>query len=264
MAKDNLPISANPISLPEPSTPQNERSVSMSNALTRGAQGLNLAQKRVVSLALGCFDSKVAKYSYLVQNTGGWEVILHAQDYADIYGLDINTAYDQLQEGGRSLLKTTWKAAIKGQNQKMKVREGSWFIMAEYGEGEGHIKLVFSPYIAEHLLALRTQFTSYKIKQIAQLKSIYAIRLYECMESWKMPMQSWCPTIEEFQMAMDAPESACKDFGNLRKGIIEPAIKELQAKNNLLVNYTTQKRGRKVTGLIFTYAENPQNSLNFV
>ena len=169
MPKNNLPISVNPISLPEPSTPQNERSVSMSNALTRGAQGLNLAQKRVVSLALGCFDSKVAKYSYLVQNTGGWEVILHAQDYADIYGLDINTAYDQLQDGGRSLLKTTWKAAIRGQNQKTKVREGSWFIMAEYGEGEGHIKLVFSPYIAEHLLALRTQFTSYKIKQIAQL-----------------------------------------------------------------------------------------------
>lgn len=57
---------------------------------------------------------------------------------------------------------------------------------------------------------------------------------------------------------MDAPESCCKDFGNLRKRVIEPAVKELLEKDGLLLEWEAIKAGRKVTGLDFKFRTDPQ------
>jgi len=235
-----------------------ERYVSMSNAIARGAQGLNLSQKRIIALAMAMTDSVPAR-DLIAGQRDGWTVRLLAHDYASTYEVDASTAYEQLQDGCRNLLKTLWRTIDHGKKGPV-ITEGPWCVLAKYSKGEGRVDLSFSPHVAPHLLALRSKFTTYRLKQAAALRSIYAWRLFECLQSWKSKGR-WSPDIEEFNRAMDAPESCCKDFGNLRKRVIEPAVKELLEKDGLLLEWEAIKAGRKVTGLDFKFRTDPQGKL---
>jgi plasmid replication initiation protein len=102
----------------------------------------------------------------------------------------------------------------------------------EYCECEGQVGINFTAKVAPHVLALRTHFTTYKLKQAAAMRSIYAWWLFECLQSWRDKGQ-WIPSIEEFITAMVAPSSCRKSFGNLRMRVIEPTVTELRKKNCL-------------------------------
>lgn len=239
--------------------PAEEQAVSMSNALTRGAQGLSLTEKRIIALALAKTDSVPAKDLILSQRAG-WQVRLNAIEYAETYEVDLNTAYEQLKHSARALLKRNWKTASQGKRGTI-YREGNWVSVIEYCEGEGRVDINFTAEVAPHVLALRTHFTTYKLKQAAALRSIYAWRLFECLQSWRDKGQ-WKPSIEEFMTAMDAPSSCRKDFGNLRMRIIEPAINELREKESLVIEWEADRAGRKVIGLVFKFRPDPQGRLD--
>jgi Protein involved in initiation of plasmid replication len=236
-----------------------DRSVSMSNALARGAQGLSLSQKRIISLAMADTDSLPAR-DLMTGQIHGWTVRLLAHDYAETYEVDANTAYEQLKTGAHSLLKTLWRTVSMGRKGPS-VTEGQWLSLAKYSKGEGRVDITFHPHIAPHLLALRKQFTTYKLKQAAALRSIYAWRLFECLQSWQSTGR-WTPDIAEFHKAMEAPASCVKDFGQLKRRVIEPAVKELREKDGVRLEWEPVKAGRKVVGLDFKFSPDPQIKLD--
>ncbi|WP_235008044.1 replication initiation protein [Caballeronia humi] len=71
------------------------------------------------------------------------------------------------------------------------------------------------------------EFTTYKLKHAAALRSIYSWRLFECLMSWD-GLSRWTPTIEEFQNAIDAKPNQRAHFKELRRRVIEPAVEELR------------------------------------
>ncbi|OTP68202.1 hypothetical protein PAMC26577_34360 [Caballeronia sordidicola] len=62
---------------------------------------------------------------------------------------------------------------------------------------------------------------------------------------------------------MDASPTYRANFKALRERVIEPAVKELREKNGLIIEWETVKSGRKVTGLRFEFAPDPQGTLLF-
>jgi plasmid replication initiation protein len=238
--------------------PIREQSVNMSNALVRGAQGLSLAEKRLVALAIAKTDS-VAVRALIAAQRDGWTVRILASEYKEAYEVDARTAYEQLKAGARALLRRTWKAASDGKRGRT-VREGNYFAVIEYCEGEGRVEVKFTAEVAPHLLGLRAQFTTYKLKQAGALRSVYAWRLFECLKSWES-RKCWRVTVAEFHKAMDAPASLRGDFGNLRMRVIEPAVKELRDKSAMLIAWEAIKSGRKVIELEFRFEIDPQGRL---
>lgn len=237
-----------------------DRTVNMSNALARGAQGLSLTQKRIIALAMAKTDSMSAIDAATSQ--GGWKVRLTAGEYVDTYAVDPTTAYEQLQLGCRSLLKTLWRTITPPQKGKGEVvTEGQWLFLAEYRKREGTVDIVFHPKVSPHLLALRSHFVTYKLKQTAALRSIYAWRLMECIQSWR-DKGIWKVDVEDFIKAMEAPQSCAANFKDLRRRVIEPAVKELVEKDSMKIEWEPVKAGRKVTGLIFRFAPDPQGRLD--
>ena len=59
---------------------------------------------------------------------------------------------------------------------------------------------------------------------------------------------------------MDAPASL-SDFGQVKRRIIDPAVKELTEKDGWLIQWEPVKAGRKVKAVRFTFMRNPQGSL---
>lgn len=233
-----------------------ERNVNMSNALTRAAHGLGLAEKRLIASCIAKNDS-VAMTE--LHRKGSWTVKLSAMEYSEAFGISLDAAYEQLQQAGDNLFNRyirTIKDGRKGP-EEVKFR---WVGKVVYHKGEGWVELSWWPDVVPHLFGLRKEFTTYKLKQTAALRSAYSWRLFECLRSWAGTGR-YRPTIEEFHQAMDVKDSHKGNFKELRRRVIEPAVAELIEKNGLLIEWETVNAGRKVIALEFRFKKNPQTSL---
>lgn len=239
-------------------TPIDERHVNMSNALTRSAHRMGLAQKRIVALAIAKNDSIQA--AHLIEGQRhGWLIRITANDYATTYDVGIEKAYEQLKASIDALMTTTWEI-IEENGKRRSITKGTWLFWAKYHEGQGMIDMAFHPIIAPHLLGLRQQFVTYQLKKVAALRSIYSWRLYECLQSWK-ETGKWNVSVEDFKKIMQVPDSYNRSFGLTNQWIIKPAIAELMEKQNMTISCKTLKTGRVVTDLEFRFEDNPQQSL---
>lgn len=236
-----------------------DKSVTMSNHLARAAHGLNLSEKRLVAMGLASTDS-VPLRSLTQATNSGWKMKISAQDYAEAFGVTTQTAYEQLQAAATNLFSRYVSYKLKGRRgpEEKKFR---WVSAAHYAAGEGYVELNFSPEIAPHLLGLRKQFTTYKLKQAGALDSVYAWRLFEVLKSWQST-GVYTTSIEDFWEAMEAPPSCRKDFKALRLRIIEPAVTAIANKAHVKIEWRQiRSGGRRVTGLEFVFAPDPQGKL---
>ncbi len=247
------------IAVKQPVRPSHELSpgklhVTMSNALTTAAQRLSLAEKRVMMFAVSQLD--------VFKKNGGTEtgmVKLSAHRYADEFGIDIDTAYNQLQSCAESIItkQVWWYEDAKRGVKKVQI---NWLSKAEYYKGEGTVSLWFTSHIAPHLLQLKGRFTTYQLAQASALRSIYSWRLLELLSQYKKT--GWRQIgLDEFHHAMESTEKQRENFAAVRRKIIEPAVKELRAKDGWLIDWTPIKTGRKVTALRFEFKRDPQERL---
>ena len=239
--------------------PAGERWVTMSNALTRAAHGLTLGEKRVISWAVSTLDSRQVLKPGEVPTTR-----ISAMDYAKEFEVDSDTAYDQLQGAAKALYNrsiTFYEPAHKRNGKPLPptMVRMRWVGEAKYQAGEGWIELAWWPKLLPHLTGLRKQFTSYQLQQASALRSVYSWRLLELLTRFKSTGKAEY-TIEDFKASMEAPASL-SDFGQVKRRIIDPAVKELTEKDGWLIQWEAVKAGRKVKSLRFNFMRNPQGSL---
>lgn len=239
-----------------------DRWVTMSNALTRAGHGLTLAEKRMIVWAVGVLDSRRVLKPGEVPTTR-----IVAADYAKEFGVDLDTAYDQLQSAAKTLYNrsiTFYEPAHKRNGKPLPPTQVQmrWVGQVHYQDGEGWVELSWWPKLLPHLLGLKRQFTSYQLKQASALRSVYSWKLLELLTRFEST--GWAEyTIEDFAASMDATEKQRENFANIRRKIIEPAVKELTEKDGWLIQWQPIKAGRKVKAVRFTFMRNPQQSLPF-
>lgn len=226
------------------------KDVVMANALTRSAQGLNLAEKRII-------------FSVIAKMGGNFgEVFLFATEYAKTFDLAENQAYEQLKATAKGMRTRYFTLAVPDRKGVMKW-EINWFSSIGYHDGEGKIGLKFNADVIPYLYDLEREFTKYKLKQACALRSVHSWRLLEQFEkhTGNEGKGWWTVSVDDFCTSMDASELQRKHFGKLRTQIIEPAIDELVKKDNWLIGLDLVKEGRKVVRLRFDFERNPQPTL---
>jgi plasmid replication initiation protein len=230
--------------------------VVMSNALTRASHGLSFAEKRVIAFALSQIETQTPE-EFAAATNGGWRVRLNAVDFVDMLGVSRQVAYEQLKAVGETLIKKQWRIGDKKAGSVF-----NWLSMYKYHEKQGYLEMDFTKYTAPHVLNLkaRGQFTVYQLKHGAALRSVYSWRLFECLMSWRSTGR-WIVQIEDFLDAMDAPPSLRKNFSEVERRIIKPAMHELVSVEGMDIKLTKRKLGRKVDTLIFDFKMNKQGML---
>jgi plasmid replication initiation protein len=242
--------------------PSGDRWVTMSNALTRAGHGLTLAEKRIVASAVSKLDSRRPLKAGEVPTTR-----ISAAEYAEAFAVDMDTAYNQLQSAAKTLYNrsiTFYEAAHyrKGKSLPPTKVQMRWVGQVHYQEGEGWVELCWWPKLLPHLMGLKRQFTTYQLQQTSALRSAYSWKLLELL--MRFESTGWAEyTIEDFCASMDATEKQVADFGKIRTKIIEPAVKELIAKDGWLIQWQPIKAGRKVKALRFTFMRDKQRRLDF-
>lgn len=237
-----------------------ERWVTMSNALTRAAHGLTLAEKRIVASAVSKLDSRGVLAQGEVPRTR-----ITALEYSQTFNVDMDTAYDQLQDAAKHLYKrsiTFFEPAYKRNGKALPptMVQMRWVGSVKYQKGEGWVELAWWTDLLRHLLGLQKQFTTYQLQQASALRSAYSWKLLELLMRFHSSGHAEY-TIEDFKLSMDAPPSL-SDFGQVKRRIIDPAVKELQEKDGWIIQWAPIKSGRKVTRLRFDFFRNPQKILD--
>jgi len=249
-----------------------DQSVVIKNELVRRIQRMKLSEKRLLALAIAKCNPKpkmlLHKATRLDPQTGlapGWSVRVTAQEFMEAYPqVDPKHAYSDLKEAAENLFecRVEWDAEVTERGKKTTVRKAvRWIYEKADTTTAGWVEIKFSPSIAPYLLGIEDEFTRYKLRHAADLRSIYSWRLLEIMAQFR---QSGLVMIgyDEFCEAMAAPQSCVKDSGQLRRRVIEVAVKELQEKNGLAIEWEALKpAGRKVTGFKFTFKADPQGRL---
>lgn len=230
-----------------------ERHVTLRNDLVAASHGLKtLAEQRIVK-------SCAAKLDSVRLDAGRYRIKLTAAEYAETFQLDPTTAYEQLKSVSRSLLDRVIRREEQGR-RGLKVHLDHWVSGITYHEGEAWVELRFSHEATPYLVMLRGNHTTYLLKQAAGLRSIYSWRLLEMLMQFKDT--GWRQMdVEDFAQAMDAKPSHKKNFKELRRWIIEPAVRELTEKDGWLIEWEAIKAGRKVTALRFSFKRDPQGRL---
>lgn len=239
--------------------PVGHRWVTMTNALARAGQGLTLGEKRLIMCAISRLDSKANRSSCPEK------IRISASEFAEVFEMDKDQAYKQLKAAADHLFereirffKPSYKrngAALEASQERMR-----WVSTAKYEPNQAWVSLTFNTDLLPHLTGLQKQFTSYQLRQASSLRSLYSWRLLELLTRFES--SGWAEySVDDFATAMDATDKQRLDFNNIKRRIIEPAVKELSEKDNWLITWKAQKAGRKVTGLRFDFQRNPQGQL---
>lgn len=249
-----------------------EKSVTIKNELVRRIQRMKLSEKRLLALAIAKCNPKLKMLKDKAMRpdpaTGvapGWAVRVTAQEFVEAYpSIERKHSYTELKKAAADLFecRVEWDEEVFERGKKeMKHRSVRWIYEKVDTTTAGWVDIKFSPSIAPFLLGIEDEFTKYKLRHAADLRSIYSWRLLEMIAQYRD--KGWVSIkYDDFCDAMAAPESCVKDAGQLRRRVIEPAVKELREKNGVEIEWEpTKPAGRKITGFRFTFKPDPQGRL---
>lgn len=225
------------------------KQIIISNAITRAAQGISLVEKRILFSALGKMQGEFG------------EVQISAQEYADTFEVDVDTAYLQLKNSVRNFRKRyiALDETLRSDNTSWEI---NWVSYIKYSKQQAFVAIKFNSDIVPYLFNLQGHFTKYQLKQACALRSIYSWRMLELFEQMrgstnriKNPSGWLQISLEDFIHAMEIPKSYQKNFGIIRQKVISPAIEELCLKDHWIIEFEPEKKGKKVVGLKFKFEQ---------
>lgn len=142
-----------------------------------------------------------------------------------------------------------------------KERLTRWVSTVDFDHEEMTATLYFHDQIKPYISQLKDNFTKYRLKHIAELSSIYAIRVYEMIASWHSQNKSFQEmTIDDFRNALDLGLKY-KQFGQLRERVIKPAIEQINERTNYDLEIQATKRGRSFHKLQFRFNQKEADKL---
>ena len=172
---------------------------------------------------------------------------LSIKEYCAVRGIDSSGKnYDAVKKGLKALRdKSFWLQREDGSEVTV-----GWLGKAEINRGSGKIRVQFDSDLQKYITVLQGNYTQYELLATLPMKSAYSIRLYELLKSYSFNHKEVTITIDELK-----EKAGCgglySEYRDLRRKVIEVAIKEINLYTDLEVSYEKICTGKTVTKLVF-------------
>ncbi|KGP71048.1 replication initiation protein [Pontibacillus yanchengensis] len=180
---------------------------------------------------------------------------ISVKDFHNMMGLEGEPKYSELQAITRKML----GKVVEIQKEK-RLLQSTWFSTIEYYEREGKIEFAFDPKLKPYLLQLKEAFTSYRLSNILSLNSAYSIRLYELMKKWQY-ITKVDYDVGSLKEKLGINKTKYKQYGHFKSRVLSPAIKELNNKTDISVEFKEIRKGRKVEKISFSILVQKQKEI---
>lgn len=238
------------------------RHVIMSNDLARASHGLALSEKRLIVAALAQIDQrKLSVLDFREEENRTYTIT--RDDYQALAELsDPDGAYVEMLRAVERLTYRVIKIRRRDlETGKYRRHLINWVEEATYIEGQGEVKIVFTSRVMPHLARLRGRFTQYQLNRVSAIRSVYAWRMIEFLESWssgKISQGSTTMSVDRLREMLEVPESY--RWVNIRQRVLQPTIRELK-RRGIELTITPIKTGKRITSIRLDWGEIAQGDL---
>lgn len=220
--------------------------VCQANALVGGKQALKLNSAKLIRAAIMQVvrdDEELKPYIITISELAELLNVPKSNIYRDIDDITddiINNPVYIREEAGK---KVRW----------IKI---PWVTRCEYNSDIG-VALKLNDELKPFLLNLKEHYTQYTLDSILVMKSVYAIRLYELLQS-KIMTRILPRAGTDIELSVETLKECCgceskayNTFSNFRNRVIDIAVKEINEKTLFTLSYEYVKKGKSVIALIF-------------
>ena len=225
----------------------------IANDIIKGKQEMTLSEARIIRLLI----TQVVKEDKDLKT-----YTCRIQDLAKFLGIDPKGIYRDVRYICKNLLKRV--VSIETNNPKDPWRSFHWIQLASY-DGNGNITLELSEKIAPYVLELNSWFTQYKLENILEFNSFYAIRLYEILKCdrgiAREEKYEFYYNIE-YLREIFCCEEKYKKINDFIKKVINISVREINDKSDMTVTFECIKTSRKITEIKFELGYNLKTLYN--
>lgn len=136
------------------------------------------------------------------------------------------------------------------------------FIRTQWYKIKGNINfeeltLILDDDVFKYIQSQEKNFTMLRLESIYSFKKAYTFKIYELVKQWANTKSFIEIKIEAFKENLDIlNNTGYKNYSNIEKRIILPALEEINNKSELKLAYEPIKDGRKVIAIQFTVLKN--------
>lgn len=181
---------------------------------------------------------------------------IEARRFMEFYPMEEGSVYGQIRDAVKSINRKpiTYIEMIGGKECPAEI---PWFTKSVYIAHEGAIQLQFNEHVIPYISRLESQFTEYRLAKIGRLTSTHAIRLYEILFQYLAAGRrdidiAW---LKKTLMI----EGEYKLVAELKRRVIDPAVKQINEFTDLNVSYEPKKKGRTIVSFMFTIKMKPEH-----
>jgi len=219
------------------------------NSLVQAGYRLSIAEQRLLLSAIAQVDSKGCLSDQELYS-------VTAADFAEYSGIPIKQSYEELSAAAHRLYRREVRIE-RGPNGRDDGPHGGvtmtrWVQTVTYIEQEGRVAMRFGSDIVPYLSEIHREFTCYELRHVATMKSTYGVRLYELLMQ-RHDFGQRQIEISELRRMMGVPDGSYKAIKDLKKCVIEPAVRDVNQCSDLTVSWSQAKTGRRITSITFHF-----------
>lgn len=222
------------------------------NALINASYNLEVTEQRLILLAI--LNARQTGNGI----TADSKLEIHAKDYASRFDISNDGAYKALKNAVLNLFDRQF--SFKEQDKKGNVGtvKSRWVSRIKYIDDSATLEITFAPDVVPLITRLEQHFTSYQLKQVSQLTSKYAIRLYELLIAWREVGKTPKIELEDFRSKIGVEDTEYTAMNDFKKRVLEPAIKQINKYTDITATYEQHKKGRLISAFSFSFKQKHQ------
>ena len=212
---------------------------------------------------LKAFEHKLLDYcfSYVTKESNVTDTfVVSTKEVLKHFGLNTSGYnYERVARGFKALNENTALYFAITKNGKKGIRMGQLFSMIEFIES-GEVSFRFSEFAAPYVFALRSQFYSFKLAELAQIKSKHAIvlmKLWEANRFKNRRVTTIQGDLDEWQDWFLGTEKRMTP-AVFARDCLKVGAEELEKKIGVDIYLNVVKNGRKVVGYEMQITDNRQ------
>lgn len=220
--------------------------VVQANNLIGGKQALKLNSAKLIRAAIMQIvpeDAELKPY------------IITIKDLAELLGVPASNIYRDIEEITDDIIKNPVYVREEKAGKTIRFIKMPWVTRCEYKADAG-VALKLNEDLKPFLINLKEHYTQYTLDSVLAMKSVYAIRIYELIQS--KIMSRMLPkdgtkieiSVQEIRECCDC-EDRYPAFANFRDKVIDKAVNEINRVTLYRVGYSYTKKGRAVVGIVF-------------
>lgn len=216
------------------------------NALINASYNLDVSEQRLILLSI------VRARETGQGITSDSRLQIHASDYMKQFNVDKSAAYEVLKSAVDNLFNRYFSYKYHNDDGTEFVVKSRWVSRVAYATNEAILEITFASDVVPLITRLEKHFTSYQLKQVSQLTSKYAIRIYELLIAWRSVGKCYFD-IGDFRDSLGLGVNEYPAMNNFKNRVLEPAIKQINEFTDIQAEYVQHKSGRTITGFEFKF-----------